>query len=800
MRRASSAVVVLGLISACSADRQGPASATLKTPIAALTAAPSSAAGAAPNAPSLDLEAFEPLLALPELAAAREATEAGELERAAREIEKARPRLPATVRKASIDFLEARLLDAALDYAGAATAYDAASEPAWALSGYAELGAGRALMQTGKAKDALSRFERVPLDGPIADTARLAVADAASATGDVARAVSVWREYLSRSGNADVVALCLRLGEALMDGTVGKAPKDDAALGASREALALSRRALVHATDIPSIERASTLELRALALLPEPERTEKSTPSVAEEIERAAALVDGKDFEVARQVTEQSIARVGEAQRWSKDGCAAALLRARAFAGLHDLSRAEAEASEIGQRCTEPDTRARALFLAGKYATTDKRYARAAEDYEALETACPTNRLADDARLKRALCYEELGAEGRFTELLTRMPDDYPDGDMVLDGLFELATRRIAKGDWAGAVTVLDRAVSLAAPTDAKRGQEYAGRERYFRARSWAAMGDTEKGLAEYEAIISELPLSYYMLHAYSRLAHAAPDRARKALAGALARSSAASFKFEHRPEFDSAGFTRALELLRIGDAENASREISALGLDHADREPSLLWAIALLYERAGAAKWSNAVAQGLLTDWLVQWPSGDWARAWQIAFPRPFHELVAREAKRGVVAESLVYGVMREESSFDPDAESPAAAYGLMQLIEPTAKHFGAPIGLRPTPASLKRPSVNIAIGCQLLGALTRTFASNPLLAIPAYNAGAGRPERWVAENPTVDFDIWVELIPYQETRRYTKRVVAARAAYAFLYDAQNADTAMLLPLEFAK
>ena len=58
-----------------------------------------------------------------------------------------------------------------------------------------------------------------------------------------------------------------------------------------------------------------------------------------------------------------------------------------------------------------------------------------------------------------------------------------------------------------------------------------------------------------------------------------------------------------------------------------------------------------------------------------------------------------------------------------------------------------------------------------------------DPLLVIPGYNAGPGRPMRWTKDWPSVDFDLWVELIPFRETRRYTKRVLASRGAYAFLY-----------------
>jgi soluble lytic murein transglycosylase len=222
---------------------------------------------------------------------------------------------------------------------------------------------------------------------------------------------------------------------------------------------------------------------------------------------------------------------------------------------------------------------------------------------------------------------------------------------------------------------------------------------------------------------------------------------------------------------------------------------MTALGVSKSDAAPPVLWAIALLYARAGAAKLSHDLAMGL-SDWLGRWPAGDWSLAWQIAFPRPYRALVQREAKRSAVPESLVYAIMREESTFDPAAESPVKAYGLMQLMQPTAERFAKPLGLPCDPAALKRPAVNVALGCRVLSDLSRVFSESPLLSIPGYNAGAARPRRWLGDHPGVDFDVWVELIPFQETRRYTKRVLASRAAYAFLYSKDGVEDAMHLPI----
>jgi soluble lytic murein transglycosylase len=155
----------------------------------------------------------------------------------------------------------------------------------------------------------------------------------------------------------------------------------------------------------------------------------------------------------------------------------------------------------------------------------------------------------------------------------------------------------------------------------------------------------------------------------------------------------------------------------------------------------------------------------------------------------------VAPAARQQGIPEALAYAIMREESAFDPRVASPAKAYGLMQLIVPTAKKMGGPLGLSPDEESLKQPSVNIPVGCRYLAVLRGQFPDNPLLAIPGYNAGGGAPKKWITERGTDDFDLWVERIPYEETRNYTKRVIGTMAAYEALY-AQGPSEALRAPL----
>jgi soluble lytic murein transglycosylase len=750
------------------------------------------------------LEAFTPLLNLPELADVARLSEAGQNAPAAHAMEVAMQKATLLPEDAARwQFLLARLRERANQWEGAAASYDLAAAGPWVLHNYALLGAGRALLRLGRCGEALARLDRIPSDEPVAQPARLLIAEAAFSTRDYQRSIAIWRKSLESRQDAgdrgpgasqsliDPPSIAVSLSQALLEGANGNEAR-------VIEALSWARRASAQAADRPAIVvQASELERRAIEALPASRRPALARPSPQDELAAVEVLVQARKFPEAQSAAEALLKALPRAERYKSLGCAATLDLGKAFAGQREWGHAADVVSEKASLCrTDADLRGRLLYLAGTYSAADGRHMQAVQLFELLEKELPAHPLADDARLKRALSFQKLGVEARFTELLSSISDDYPNGDVVLDGMFSLAVRRMEKGDWSGAASVLERAAHRVSSSDSSRGTEFSGRERYFLARSWIETGERERGLRELEAIVAELPLSYYMLHASSRLQELAPDRAAQALARALDRSQKQPFSFSRLSEYDSREFLRALELLRQGELELAKRELEARGLMRPGAAPGVLWGVALLYQRAGSAQTSHLIARGLLTDWLERWPVGEWTQAWELAFPRPFEENVRREAARSGIAESLAYAVMREESAFDPEAESPAQAYGLMQLIVPTAKLVAAPNGLQYDAQALQRPALNIRLGCELLARLERRFKT-PLLAIPAYNAGPGRPVRWLNERPEADFDVWVELIPLIETRRYTKRVLASRAAYTWLYDREHAESAMRLPIK---
>ena len=112
------------------------------------------------------------------------------------------------------------------------------------------------------------------------------------------------------------------------------------------------------------------------------------------------------------------------------------------------------------------------------------------------------------------------------------------------------------------------------------------------------------------------------------------------------------------------------------------------------------------------------------------------------------------------------------------------AKAYGLVQLILPTAKRFSKEAGVKATPRTLKKPDVNLKIGTAYMAWLWGRLEQNLALVPAAYNAGEGAVRRWLEDDSARSLDVFIEEIPYDETRRYTRRVLQTYGVYQWLAD----------------
>lgn len=153
-----------------------------------------------------------------------------------------------------------------------------------------------------------------------------------------------------------------------------------------------------------------------------------------------------------------------------------------------------------------------------------------------------------------------------------------------------------------------------------------------------------------------------------------------------------------------------------------------------------------------------------------------------KIRFPLPFYDMVSTHAEAQQLDFAYVYAVMRQESAFQMDARSSAGALGLMQLISVTAREVARKqkIQLKSTHDILV-PNTNIQLGTAYLRQMLNRFDDNHLLATAAYNAGPTRAKRWSKKYGCFPPDIWIELIPFTQTRDYVKRVLSYAPVFEF-------------------
>ena len=153
----------------------------------------------------------------------------------------------------------------------------------------------------------------------------------------------------------------------------------------------------------------------------------------------------------------------------------------------------------------------------------------------------------------------------------------------------------------------------------------------------------------------------------------------------------------------------------------------------------------------------------------------------YDLRFPMPYREQVARQAQKNELDLSVIYGVMRRESLFDPLAHSRVGALGLMQLMPSTARRVAKSLGMkRPKQDDILSVQNNIELGTRYFRSVLNRFENNVSLAAAAYNAGPRNVKRWLPEKETLPADLWVETVPFKETRNYVQAVLA----YATIFD----------------
>jgi len=147
--------------------------------------------------------------------------------------------------------------------------------------------------------------------------------------------------------------------------------------------------------------------------------------------------------------------------------------------------------------------------------------------------------------------------------------------------------------------------------------------------------------------------------------------------------------------------------------------------------------------------------------------------------FPLQYERNVMLAAKETGLSPSSIWSIIRQESAFNQQALSRAGAKGLMQLMPKTARMVAKQVKLSSKHPNLFSPEINIRLGSRYLADMKTRFNENLVLAAAAYNAGPNRVSQWLDRTPFDIAEIWVEAIPYNETRRYVQQAMAFTTVY---------------------
>jgi soluble lytic murein transglycosylase len=159
------------------------------------------------------------------------------------------------------------------------------------------------------------------------------------------------------------------------------------------------------------------------------------------------------------------------------------------------------------------------------------------------------------------------------------------------------------------------------------------------------------------------------------------------------------------------------------------------------------------------------------------------------LRYPTPFKEQLSPIAKNIDLNLAWAYGLIRQESRFITNASSSVGASGLMQVMPNTAKYVAKKIGMNSyTNERLKETQTNLTLGSHYLNMVLKDLDDSWVLASAAYNAGPSRPKSWRERlNQSTEGAIFVESIPFNETRTYVKNVLANASYYSLLMDGQT-------------
>jgi soluble lytic murein transglycosylase len=367
----------------------------------------------------------------------------------------------------------------------------------------------------------------------------------------------------------------------------------------------------------------------------------------------------------------------------------------------------------------------------------------------------PTDTAAAGALYILADLYDGRGDSANATRWYRELITRYPADQRASLARFRLASRAESAGQLDTAAALYQSEIDAAGP------QRTAAR--FWLGKVARDRGDSAQARSSWIALAREDSLGYYGIRA-RRETHLPP----------LAFAPTA-IPVTPPPPAVAAGLARIDTLVLAGLDTEAQAEVRfVLSRPPTDLDTQLAWSEGL----SGRGYGSAAVRLG----WQAALQAAGDVRVLRAIFPWPNRTAVEAEAEEFGVDALLLAALVRQESTFDIEALSPAGARGLAQLLPSTAALMARGLDVAFYPEWITVPDLNLHLGAAHLAELLKRFGRVDA-AIAAYNAGPSPVRRWLERAGANDPDRFIELIPYPETRGYVRTLLRNRELYRALY-----------------
>jgi soluble lytic murein transglycosylase len=390
---------------------------------------------------------------------------------------------------------------------------------------------------------------------------------------------------------------------------------------------------------------------------------------------------------------------------------------------------------------------------------------------DAVEKQFPDSKEAGEAKIARAKYYStDVIDYAKAIDNLTKAIDGgLAGGDG--ENVWTLGWTYTLWGRYDDALKVFDRYIRSYPDGDWKTNSLF------WSAKIHDKLGRAQERDAKAQQIVDEFPFSYYAYRA-KELWPASVVNRRVPTANTFPDLEAELAKITE-PRFDLVDALQDVGLYRA-----AAREMKVLAARYASN-PGVQFLLADVYVRGGEPFKANTVLQRQFRPFVRHGGANIPPRFWQILFPLAYWEKLQEEGQRRGVDPYLLASITRQESGFEPSTVSNAGAVGLMQIMPEEASRIAAAGGLGEiTRESLFHPETNIAVGAAEYSQKLEVMNGNHVLAIASYNAGEKAVGTWLEKTPVDDLDLFVESIPYAETRLYVKTVTRNRFEYRRIYE----------------